>query len=165
MGTLRYVNIFQQFSALTCSLGSWLTQFRQVFLLLCFCSICIDRVHDEWRLDTHNWTISTVHSLHLPGDQTVCHVTSARTAISFNTKGPKTSDNVHHTSVSWTTESVTWLAMVRTRVCVCVCVWVGGKQVVDQTTVRQGRGNQNIYELKMIFCIYFILLLTQLFVH
>ncbi len=36
---------------------------------------------------------------------------------------------------------------------------------MDQTTVRQGRGNQNIYELKMIFCIYFILLLTQLFVH
>lgn len=82
---------------MTCTSGRWLTQFRQVFLLLCFCSICVDRVHDQWGLDTHNWTVATVHSLHLPGDQTVCHVTSARTAISFNTKDPKTSDNVPYT--------------------------------------------------------------------
>ncbi len=44
-----------------------------------------------------------------------------------------------------------------------MCIGKGGKQAVDQTTVRQGRGTENISELKTLFSVYFVLLLTQLF--
>ncbi len=34
---------------------------------------------------------------------------------------------------------------------VCVCIDKSGKEAVDQTTVMQGRGTENIFELKTLF--------------
>lgn len=58
-----------------------LTKPGQEFLFLGLCAVRIDRVHDQWWLDAHDWPIAAVHSLHLSGNQAICHITSARTAI------------------------------------------------------------------------------------
>lgn len=58
-----------------------LTKTGQVLLLLGLCAVSIDRVHDQWRLDTHDWPVPTVHSLNLSGNQAICHITSSCTAV------------------------------------------------------------------------------------
>lgn len=60
-----------------------LTKAWQIFLFLLLCPVCIYRMHNQRWLNTHDWTITAVHSLDFPCQESISYVGSSCTAIAY----------------------------------------------------------------------------------